>query len=87
MNTDMGKGLVNTPLDPTADRISTHGLLIAVEAEPHTDLNRIVFDIMAACVKNTSIRNLDVEHLGEIELYDDSGEMLESSVDPKTKGN
>lgn len=89
---DVRNDLVNTPLEPTAaDRVSTHGLLMAVEAEPGTDLNRIVFDIMAVCVKNPAIRNMDVEHLGEIELYDDSDgtlvDTVESPIDHKRKGN
>lgn len=95
MGNDPREQLINTPLNPTGDKVTTHGFLMAIEAEPHTDLNRIVWDVMQSCVKNASIRDMDVEHLGEIETYDeDAPDMMQPALpsaapehDPKLKGN
>lgn len=87
--------LINTPLEPTGDKRAAHGFLIAMELEPGTDLNRIVWDIMQACVTNPAIIDMDVEHLGEIDTYDEEHPDVEQpalpfeSVDDtaKLKGN
>lgn len=95
MGNDLRTELVNTPLDPTKDTKTTHGFLIAMELGPNTDLNRIVWDIMNACVKNPAIIDMDCEHLGEIETYDeDAPDAMQPALpfdspemDPKLKGN
>lgn len=70
----------NTPLDPSGDKVTTHGFLIAMELEPKTDLNKIVFEIMASCVKNTTIRDMDIEHLGELDVYENGEDKSDEAV-------
>ncbi len=60
------------PTIVTPAKIEMHGFLAAIEVDPGTDLNAIVQAIYATLAKNPGIREFDLEHLGEIEQYDES---------------
>lgn len=59
------------PLIEVPTTVSMHGFLAAIEVDPGTDLNAIVQEIYATLAKNPGIREFDLEHLGEIEQYDE----------------
>lgn len=56
----------------------THGVLLAITIRPGTNLAHILEDLAQTCARHGDITEFDVEHLGEIECYEDPGVVKES---------